>query len=258
MPWRDHAASMVKLKRREIVAEAARRMRQDVARLGSELRAARHRRRLTQSQVAVAVGLGRSTVGAIENGRGGGHTLDSWARLGIAVGRPLRVELDRDRLEATADAGHLAMQELVMRLGRAAGYVDTFELPARPTDPARSTDVALRNVRARRLVLVECWNSFGDIGSSVRSSIRKQAEAAAFAVAVAGTGTYTVHSCWVVRDTARNRALIRRYPTVFSSTFAGSSAAWVRALTDGSRPPDQLGLVWCDNGARRLAAWRRR
>jgi transcriptional regulator with XRE-family HTH domain len=249
---------MVKLKRRDIAAEAARRMRQDAARVGSALRVARRRRRLTQQEVAAAVGLGRSTVSAIENGRGGGHTLDTWQRLGLAVGRALRVELERDWFEPTGDAGHLGIQELVLRLGRGSGYAGTFELNTRPTDSSRSTDVALRDDRKRRLILVECWNTFADIGASVRSSTRKRAEAADFAVAIGGTRPYSVHACWVVRDTGRNRELIRRYPTVFSATFPGSSIGWVQALTTGAPPPDEPGLVWCDNGATRLIAWRRR
>jgi hypothetical protein len=63
---------------------------------------------------------------------------------------------------------------------------------------------------------------------------------------------------WVVRATARNRALVARYPEVFAARFPGSSARWVAALTTGALPPSQPGLVWSDVGATRLFAWRRR
>jgi hypothetical protein len=62
----------------------------------------------------------------------------------------------------------------------------------------------------------------------------------------------------VVRATARNRALLARYPEVFAARFPGSSARWVRALTTGEAPPGQPGLVWAIVDAARVFAWRRR
>jgi hypothetical protein len=203
-------------------------------------------------------------VSDIERGLGGGHTLDAWQRLGLALGTPLVVSLQRDRLEETSDAGHLAMQELLLRLGRRCGYLRSFELAARPSEPWRSTDVGLRDDRRRVLILEECWNSMGDIGAAGRSTNRKVAEAEAFAVAIGGDRPYRVASVWVIRDTRRNRELTRRYPEVFAARFPGSSRGWVDALTpraDGSPPPEpppEPGVVWCDLNATRLFAWRRR
>ena len=174
----------------------------------------------------------------------------------------MRIELRRDGREEPADAGHLAIQELVLRLGRRAGSRGTFELPTRPSDPSRSTDVGLRHDRARLLILVECWNTFGDVGAAVRSTNRKLAEAADLAVVIGGERPYRVAGCWVVRDVPRNRNLISRYPELFASRFTGSSVLWARALSeparDGSRqePPLELGLVWCDGLATRIFPWR--
>jgi hypothetical protein len=108
-------------------------------------------------------------------------------------------------------------------------------------------------------VLEECWNTFGNIGASVRSTRRKIAEAEQLAVAVGGAkGPYKVAAVWVVRDAPRNRAVLARYPEVFDAAFTASSAAWVKALTvPGSPVPTGLGLVWCDPGSERLAVWRR-
>jgi hypothetical protein len=122
-------------------------------------------------------------------------------------------------------------------------------------------------IRARSLlILVECWNTFGDLGAAVRSTNRKLAEAAELAIAVGDGRPYRVTGCWVVRDLERNRRLLVSYPELFASRFPGSSASWVKALsgarqTDGSprpEPPAQLGLVWCDARATRIDAWRRR
>jgi transcriptional regulator with XRE-family HTH domain len=248
---------MAKRRASDISVEAARRAQEQVARLGGQVRDGRLRRRMTQAQLGTEVGLARSTVSAIERGRGAGHTLDTWQRLAVALGRPLRIDLPRDPLADPADAGHLALQELVLRQARAIGIRGSFELPTRPADPARSADVGLRDDRRRRLILVECWNTIGDIGAAARSTARKAAETESLAPTL-GEDPYEVGSCWVVRATASNRALVARYPEVFAARFPGSSAGWVRALITGSEPPAGPGLIWADVGATRLFAWRRR
>ena len=69
---------------------------------------------------------------------------------------------------------------------------------------------------------------------------------------------YAVRVCWVVRATRRNRRLLATYPELFASRFPGSSRGWFEALTTGSTPPPEPGLVWCDVGATRLLEWRAR
>lgn len=248
---------MPKYRRNELAAEASRRNREQTARLGGRIREARLRRRLTQQQLGERGGLSRSAVSAMERGLGGGHTLDAWQRLAVALGIRLDIELGRDPIEEPIDAGHLRIQELVLRLGRAAGYRGSFELATRPTDPARSSDVGLRDDSRRRLTFVECWNTIGDIGAAARSSSRKLAEAEALAIAVGGERPHRVAGCWVVRATARNRELVRRYPEVFTARFPGSSLGWVRTLTLGTDPPAEPGLVWCHVATTRLFPWRR-
>ena len=238
--------------------------REQLSRVGAELRGSRRRHRLTQRAVARLTGLSDSSISDIERGWGGSYSTDALQLAALAVGRRLIVTLSADELQGPADAGHLAMQELVLRLARARGIVRTFELTTKPADPARSADVGLRDDRRRQLVLVECWNSIGDVGSAARSSERKRAEAEQMAVAVGPLGQddvvrpYRVALCWIVRATARNRALVGRYPEVFATRFPGSSTGWVRALSAGHEPPHDPGLVWCDVQATRLFAWRRR
>jgi transcriptional regulator with XRE-family HTH domain len=227
--------------------------------LGAQVRAARLRRGWTQRLLGGRVGLTASRIGQIERGDGRGVSLEAWYAIGQALDLRLKVEFGRNHHEEPTDAGHLGTQELVLRLGRGAGRTRMFELPTRPADPALSVDVGLRDDGQRVLILNECWNTFGSINTSVRSTRRKMAEAEALAVAIAGdAASYRVAACWIVRDTKRNREIIARYPEVFASTFTASSAAWVRALMDAAAsPPDGLGLVWCDVRATRLFAWRR-
>jgi transcriptional regulator with XRE-family HTH domain len=248
---------VARIRRPELLAEAKRQNQVLLARLGAELRSSRRRRRLTQARLGEIVGVVQSTVSDMELGRGGSLSMDVWQRAFGAMERPLLLSLGRDAMEDTADGGHLGIQELVLRLGRASGYAGVFELATRPSDPARSTDVGLRDDRRRRLLLVECWNTIGDVGAAVRASDRKRAEAAQLAVALGGERPHEVSSCWVVRATARNQALVARYPLVFEAKFSGSSWRWVQALLTGSRPPDALGLVWANVRVTRLYPWRR-
>jgi hypothetical protein len=119
-------------------------------------------------------------------------------------------------------------------------------------------DVRLIDRRARRLVVAECWNTFGDLGAASRSSNSKLRDAEEQAVAVAGDGQpFQVGLRWVVRDTKRNRAIVSRYEQIFTARFPGSSVAWVNALTNGGPMPRLPGLVWCDVRATRLFAHRR-
>ena len=133
-------------------------------------------------------------------------------------------------------------------------------MPTRPADPALSVDVGWRDDQRRVLILNECWNTFGNINASVRSTHRKQAEAEQLAATIGGeAGVYRVATCWIVRDTRRNRELVGRYPEVFAAAFPAASVDWVRALTTAGAPvPDSPGLVWCDLQATRLFAWRKR
>lgn len=249
---------MSRLRRPELVAEAARINQEQLGRAGGELRASRKRRRLTQRHLGEAIGVSQSTISRMERGRGAMLSIEVWQRAFVAVERKLMIEAARDLAAAPLDAGHLQIQELVLRLGRPAGYTGLFELATRPSDPSRSADVGLRDDVRRRLVLVECWNTISDIGAGARTTARKIAEAQALAIALGGERPHTVFGCWVVRATRRNRELLATYPEVFAARFPGSSTAWVAALTTGSAPPTGPGLVWCDVDATRLFAWRRR
>ena len=225
--------------------------------MGRAVADARRRRRLTQAQLAIRVGTSRSTISRIEIGQGHGVPVELWVRIAAVLGLPPRFELGRDPLEVPADAGHLGIQELVLTLGRRAGYGGTFELPLPVSDPSRFVDVYLRSDASRRLIVVEGHNLIGNVGAELRSFDRKLVMARDLAVALGEDGDpYAVQGVWVIRATRRNRELVARYPTLFATRFPGSSRAWLRALEAGSPPPIEPGLVWCDRDTTHLVEWR--
>jgi transcriptional regulator with XRE-family HTH domain len=243
------------IRRGAVEVEAARRWAARRAKLGADIKAVRLRRRWSQADMGRRARLGRGVIARLEQGVGR-FDLEVLERLAIVMGVPLNVSLGRDPREDVADAGHLAMQELLLRLGRRTGFDRQFEVATRPSEPWRSADVVLGSDARRTFIHQECWNTFGDLGAAARSSTRKLAELEQLAVAKWGAEGRAA-LVWVVRDTARNRALVARYPEVFATRFPGSSRRWVEALTQGGPIPTEPGLVWCDPRRGELRAWRR-
>lgn len=247
----------IKKRRSKLEAEAIRLLQPALREAGQRLRAARKRRHWMQGALGRRVELSQQTISQVERGDGATLSVAAWQRIALVLGLPLDLKIGRDAFEPPEDAGHLGIQELILRLGRQNGYGRTFELQTKSTDVALSTDVGLVSHPLRRLVRVECVNLVGNIGAAIRSSDRKQREAEGLAIALGHGEPYAVHEVWVMRDTRRNRELARSYPEVFASRFIGSSRAWLSALTRGTQPPNEPGLVWCDVAATRLFEWRR-
>ena len=239
--------------------EASRLTRVTVINLGQDVKRARRGLRLKQRELGLTLGVTQAWISRIELGHGQGVPLERWIALGVALGRPLAVSLSRPlgQMREPTDAGHLAMQERLLRLARETGRPARFELPSRPADPRHSIDVCVSDPRHRVLIIQEAWNTFGDIGAATRSTNRKVAEAHDLAATIDDGPPFRVASVWVVRSNATNRTLVARYPEIFRSAFPGSSRRWAAALRTGSTPPNAPGLVWLDPATGRITEWRR-
>jgi len=223
--------------------------------LGGEARRARRKRRLTQGELAARVRVSHVRMSELERGLGANAPLSLWVKLGIALGRPLAVSFSRDigAADEPRDAGHLAAQELVLRLARGHGRRANVELSTKPWDPSHSGDVVLRDDPQRVLILIEVVNRAGDLGAGFRSTDRKTAELERFAILAGGEeDPYRVAVGWLLVDTAANRALVRRYAEVLRTRFPGSSAAWARTLSRGTAPPAEPAIAWVDTRSRRI------
>lgn len=208
---------------------------------------------MSQAALAARIGISRPRLADIEAGDGAGVPLNDWFALARALGVYLRFEFGRDPQAELRDAGHLDIQQLVVRLA-APGWQAEWESQT----GRRWIDVRLEDRLRRRILIVECVNTLGDLGEAMRSSDYKVREAEQRAVAIAGSGeSFAVGLVWVIRDTKANRELVRRYGRLLESKFTGSSVEWIGALMVGGPMPGGPGMVWSDVRATRLFARRR-
>lgn len=222
--------------------------------LGREARTTRKRRRRTLRQFAREVGVSFARLAQLERGLGENAPLSTWVKIGIVLGRPLAVGFSRDITAAEpADAGHLAAQELVLRLARAHGRRANVELTTRPANPAGWADVVLVDDPLRVLLLVEIVNRSGNLGADFRSTDRKLAELEGLAVLAGGDDEpYAIRGGWLLVDTAANRALVARFGEVLRTRFPGSSSRWARSLSERTAPPEKPAIAWIDPRSSRI------
>ena len=222
--------------------------------LGRDAKSTRRRLRITQFELGRRAGLSQSEISHLEAGHGQGTSIAQWTAIGIALGRPLAIGFSREITPAPRDAGHLAAQELLLRLATSNGRVGQFELATRAASPSLSIDVCLRDPRHRVLIVAEIWNRLDDLGAAARNMSRKSAEA--MSLAATHDSPHRVAVCWLLVDTVANREIVGRYPAVIRALFGGSSKAWVRALTSDAAPPDRPGIAWIDPRQGRLTELR--
>ena len=145
--------------------------------LGLGVAAARRRRGWTQAQLGTRTGMSQSAVSRLERGVSP-LEVEDLVLVSRALGLTPRLELGRDPFDRPADAGHLVIQELLVRLARRTAGAVLVELPLGTGDRARSVDVCVLRRAHAELIVEEAWNRIGDVGAGLRSFDRKLALAA--------------------------------------------------------------------------------
>ena len=220
-------------------------------RLGTALRDAREAASLGQREVARRAGISQVHVSRLERGLGAQSSLAVWARVAAATGEDLVAFLEHaPGADRPRDMEHLRRQSALVSFATPGGW---RALPEFAVDPrsvrSRSIDVALVHERTREAVVAEIWDWFQDVGAGFRSLEGKRAALASLLERRASTGgrPWIVRSLYVVRNTRRNRALVRELEPLFAARFPGSSRQWIRALTEPNVAlPAADGLLWSD------------
>jgi transcriptional regulator with XRE-family HTH domain len=252
MPDRRRRASVYRQRARRRIEEVARR-------LGAMLREARRARGLRQADVAERAGVTQSWISRMERGHGGTASLETWAAAAAAASVQLVTFLETiPGADRPRDYEHLKRQRLIVDLARQGGWT---AIPEATLDRdrsrlfPRSVDVGLRRPATGERAIVEIWDYFDDVGAAIRSFERKIADAESAGPEQVGA----VGGLFVVRGTRRNRQLVSEFQSLFAARFPGSSAAWLRALTEPEAPmPAQPAFIWTDVPGTRLIAARLR
>jgi len=223
-------------------------------RIGLGLRDARIAHRLTQEAASGRAGIAQASWSRIERGISIATSLETLASCAAAVGVQLAAFIEaRPGADLPRDLEHLRRQELVIGLSRRGGWTARPELAIDPdARRSRSIDVHLGRRRDTEQVVVELEDLVTDGGAVFRNLSDKVA-----AVRRASPPGTDVRGVLVLRATARNRATLAQFPGLFRTRFPGSSAEWMRALTEATAPlPSGDGLLWSSSKGNRLAVVR--
>jgi transcriptional regulator with XRE-family HTH domain len=223
-------------------------------RIGLGLRESRLSSRLTQDQAAVRAGVSQPMWSRLERGMTLSVSLETLASCAAAVDTQLAAFLEAvPGADLPRDIEHLRRQQLVVTIARSGGWTAR---PERPIDPgarrSRSIDVELERATRRQIAVVEVIDLLTDGGEAMRGLADKVA-----AVRRDVDVGWSVSGLLVLRSTSRNRALVGELAALLAARFPASSASWLVALRDPSRPmPKSDGLVWSSVDGRRLFAVR--
>lgn len=196
----------------------------------------------------------------LERGLGRGATVDTWSIAAQGVGFQLAAFLEAaPGASRPRDMEHLRRQNVLVELAAPGGWRALPELAVDPTPRSRSIDVALLHDRPREAAAAEVWDWFDDVGESLRGLdakkllLRDRLEREA-----PGERPWRVGGLFVVRDTSRNRLLVRELGALFDARFPAASSDWLAALRDPRvEMPTADGFLWGDRTGK-LHAWHRR
>jgi len=234
----------------------------DALRVGVAIRSVRVRRRLRQTDVAIAAGVHRSTVSLVERGHWDALSLRTVSKIASALG--VRIDLtarwrggDMDRL---LNAGHSAMHEVVAEL---------FDvLPAWVRQPEVSfaifgergvIDILAFHPPTGSLLVIELKTEIVDVQDLVGGVDRKTRLAARVA-SERGWQARSISCRVVVRETRTNRRRLAAHHSMLRSAFPTDGhglRAWLTRPDGSVKALSFLPLAHDSNASQRTGGVRR-
>jgi len=223
-------------------------------RIGTGLHDARLAQGLRQVDVAATAGIAQAHYSRIERGIERGASLLALAACASALDVQLAGFIEAmPGASLPRDIEHARRQSLLIGLAAHGGWTSMPEsaLPADRPRP-RSIDVLLTRPARREAAVAEIWDLLLDVGDAMRSHEAKVRETSRRL-----GSDWRVQGLLLLRQTHRNRALVRELAPLFAARYPASSIAWVAALSDPARAmPAASGFAWTSVGGDRLIAAR--
>ncbi len=221
-------------------------------RLGADVHRLRSEAGVTLAELSRAVGVDASHLGRIERGAAV-PSVDLMLRIGVALGADLSVRFYPGSGPRLRDRFQAPMVESLIR-ALDPRWIARPEVPI--LSPARGViDVVLEDRRGPVTVATESCSDITRLEQLVRWSNEKADGLARQRLEAApGERDRTVDRLLVVRSTARNREIARRYRATLASAYPARTHEVVRALTTPNAAWPGSGIVWMglDAGAPNL------
>ncbi|HET9755083.1 MAG TPA: helix-turn-helix domain-containing protein [Candidatus Limnocylindrales bacterium] len=214
------------------------------AHLGTELRRARQRCRMRQSDVAARIDRSQSTISRMELGGGAYMPLAVWAAAAGAVGRRLVVDLVDTRPDVPQEASlALRCHRTITNEARVGGWSAVTEIRSRPSHEEIETVLA----RASESVVVHVWDVVTRVAARLEilqaSCDRERSRADAASVC----------GLVVVPSTHSNRRRMTEEQALLQEAVPTLAAHWYATLRHKHRPvPIDTGVLWLDRHGDRL------
>jgi transcriptional regulator with XRE-family HTH domain len=234
--------------------EGRERATQVARRIGIAMRDSRLAQGRTQSDVAKDAGITQPYYSRVERGHEIGVTLEVLASCAAAL--DVRLAAFIEALPGSSlprDIEHLRRQALVVGLAARGGWAAEPEANLAGDGPRpRSIDVLLTRAARREAAVVEVWDLLTDGGEAIRGL-----EAKVMATRKRLGPGWQVAGLLLLRQTSRNRQLIRDLAPLIMARYPASSAGWLASLTNPDKPmPNAGGFAWTSVAGDRLIAAR--
>ena len=229
----------------------------DTIRTGRQLRALRHRQRLTQDDVAERSGMSRSQVGRAERGRADELRLVQLDRVARALGArlDLRVSWNGEMLDRLLDAAHAAIVDDVIATLATLGWETAVEVSFNVHGERGSIDILARHPASNMILVVEVKSVIPDVQAMVMALDRK-ARLAPIVARGLGWAVAGIARLLVVSESRTSRRRVEAHRALFKAALPARTVEVRRWLAHPDARTTLRGIWFLSSG--RPAAARHR
>jgi transcriptional regulator with XRE-family HTH domain len=224
----------------------------DDIRIGAAIRIARIRRRLRQSDLALAANVSRTTISRVERGALGALRVEDLRRIAarVEVDLELRARSRGSDVDRMLNAGHAALAERVIALiTDVGGWLIRPELSFSVFGERGVIDIVAWNGAHRALLVAEIKTAIVDVGELIGTLDRK-IRLGPQAVRALGWQPAAVGACLIVAESMTNRRRIAAHAATFRATLPGGIVVCRRWLRNPAGAPPRAVIFVSDDRAR--------